>query len=191
MLDDTPRLIYLLLLLLAVGGYAMAALRTRPGQALQQMMVWALIFLGVVAVAGLWPDIRMSLLPQQTVHEDGRIEVPMSAGGHYHLTAEVNGVAVRFVVDTGATSIVLSQTDAERVGLNPDRLAFIGQARTANGSVATAPVRLDTLSLGPFTDRNVRAVVNRGALETSLMGMSYLTRFAKVEFDGNRMNLHR
>lgn len=191
MLEDTPRLIYLLLLLLAVGGYAVAALRTRPGQALQQMMVWALIFLGVVAVAGLWPDIRANLLPRQTVHEDGQIEVPMAADGYYHLTAEVNGVALRFVVDTGATSIVLTQSDAARVGLDPDRLAYIGQAQTANGAVATAPVRLDTLSLGPFTDANVRAVVNRGALDGSLMGMSYLTRFAKVEFDGTRMILHR
>ncbi|MFD2174798.1 retropepsin-like aspartic protease family protein [Rhodobacter lacus] len=191
MFDDTSRLIYLALLLLVVGGAVAANLRRRPGEALQQMMIWALIFLGIVAVAGLWPDLRSTLLSRQAVLEDGRIETPVAADGHYYLTAEVNGTPLRFVVDTGATSIVLSQRDARRAGIETARLAYLNQAQTANGTVAIAPVRLDTVAIGPFTDTNVRAVVNRGELEGSLLGMSYLTRFAKVEFDGNRMILTR
>lgn len=191
MFDDTSRLIYLVMLLLVVGGSVLASLRRRPGEAVQQMMIWALIFLGVVAVAGLWPDLRGALIGRQAVLEDGRIETPVAADGHYYLTAEVNGTPLRFVVDTGASAIVLSRADAERAGIDTSRLAYIGQAQTANGTVATAPVRLDSLSIGPFTDTNVRAVVNRGELDGSLLGMSYLTRFARVEFDGTRMILTR
>ncbi len=191
MFDDTPRLLYLVLLALAVGGYLVAALRNRPGQALQQLMIWALIFLGLVAVAGLWPDIRAALLPRQTVLEGGRIEAPMAADGHFYLSAEVNGQAIRFMVDTGASQIVLTRADAATAGIDTASLAYLGQASTANGTVATAPVVLDRLSLGPVTDTAVPAVVNRGDLDHSLLGMSYLSRFARVEFQANRLILER
>ncbi|PTV94670.1 aspartyl protease family protein [Rhodobacter aestuarii] len=191
MIDDPERLVYLVLLLLVLAGSVIAKLRHRPGETVQQMMIWALIFLGVVAVAGLWPEFERTLLNRQAVHQDGRIETPVAMDGHYYLTAEVNGTPIRFVVDTGASSIVLSRADAARVGLDTGSLAYIGQAQTANGTVATAPVRLDSVAIGPFSDSNVRAVVNRGELTDSLLGMSYLTRFAKVEFDGNRMILTR
>ncbi len=188
---DIPRVIYYLLLLLAIGGYLVAALRRRPGQALQQLMIWALIFLGVAAVAGIWPDVRAAILPAQTVTQSGRIELPLRTDGHYSLQARVNGATIDFVIDTGASQIVLSRADAERAGIDTGALAYIGRAFTANGEVATAPVRLDSLSVGPFTDRDVAAVVNRGAMAGSLLGMSYLTRFGKVQFDDRRMILER
>lgn len=189
--DDTARLIYLVLLLLAVGGYLLVEFRRRPGRSFQQLAVWGLIFVGVMAGAGLWSDIRRDMLPRQTVLEDGRIEAPLAADGHYYLMAEVNGTPVRFVVDTGATEVVLTLRDAERVGIDASALAYIGQARTANGIVATAPVRLDSISLGPVHDQNLRAVVNGGEMDTSLMGMAYLTRFARVEFSRDRLILER
>jgi len=174
-----------------VGGSVIASLRRRPGQTLQQLMIWALIILGLVAVAGMWTDIKGALLPRQAVLSDGRIEAPLAPDGHYYLTASVNGTDIRFVVDTGATQIVLTQRDAQRAGIDTANLAFTSLANTANGTVPIAPVRLGTVDLGPIHDKNVRAVVNRGELDTSLLGMSYLTGFAKVEFDGSRMILQR
>lgn len=189
--DTAARLVYLLLLLLAVGGYLVAALRNRPAQALQQLMVWALIFLGVAALAGLWPDIRAALVPRQTVLESGRIEAPIAADGHFYLSAEVNGVALRFMVDTGASQIVLTRADAARVGIDTETLAYVGQATSANGPVATAPVVLQSLALGPLAERDVPAVVNRGELDTSLLGMSFLAGFSRVEFQPGRLILER
>lgn len=188
---DFPRLIYLALLLAAIGGYFLIELRRRPGRTLQQAAVWGLIFVGAIAAAGLWPDLRRDLMPRQSVLEGGRIEVPMAPDGHYYLTAEVNGTAVRFVVDTGASDIVLTRRDAERAGLDTAALAFTGQARTANGTVATAPVRLATMQLGPIRDSNLRAVVNRGQMDDSLLGMAYLSRFERVEFRRDRLVLER
>ena len=70
-----------------------------------------------IALAGLWPDIRNTISPEARILEGNRIEVPVGNDGHYHLTAQVNGVAVRFVIDTGASSIALGPRDAERVGI--------------------------------------------------------------------------
>ncbi|MFT3688211.1 retropepsin-like aspartic protease family protein [Paenirhodobacter sp.] len=190
-MTSPPGLIYLALLLMALGGYFFAALRDSPGRVLQQISVWGLIFMGLIAGYGLWDDVRATLLPRQSVMEDGRIEIPLSPDGHYYLTARVNGTPVRFVVDTGATQIVLSRRDAERAGIAVSGLAFTGRAQTANGLVPTAPVRLATIDIGPIHDSDIRAVVNDGEMDGSLMGMTYLTRFARVEFNGNRMILER
>ncbi|KCV83802.1 aspartyl protease-like protein [Actibacterium atlanticum] len=190
--DQIGRMIYLLMLLVAVGGYFIVANRHRAGQMLQQAAVWGLIFLGVIAGVGLWGDIRHTAVPRQSVFaDDGRIELPRAPDGHFYLTAEVNGKPVQFVVDTGAGQIVLTQDDAARVGLPPEDLNFFGEARTANGVVKTASVRLDEISVGGISDTGVRAWVNGGEMDQSLMGMGYLQRFERVEFTRDTMILTR
>ena len=103
----------------------------------------------------------------------------------------VAGTPIRFIVDTGATTIALGPEDARKVGLDPDDLAYVGQARTANGVIETAPVTLARLDLGDIHDTNVPATVLRSELEQSLMGMSYLSRFARVSIEGQRLILER
>ena len=189
--DNFARLAYLVLLLIAVGGFLLVELRERPGKTLRMAAAWGLIFLGAIALAGVWPDIRNAISPEARMLDGNRIEVPVGNDGHYQLTAQVNDVSVRFVIDTGASSIALGPRDAERVGIDLDNLAYIGEARTANGIVETAPVRLDTLTIGDIRDENVPAMVLRADLEQSLMGMSYLSRFARVSIEGNRLILER
>ena len=189
--DNFARLAYLVLLLIAVGGFLLVELRERPGKTLRMAAAWGLIFLGAIALAGLWPDIRNAISPEARMLDGNRIEVPVGNDGHYQLTAQVNDVSVRFVIDTGASSIALGPRDAERVGIDLDNLAYIGEARTANGIVETAPVRLDTLTIGDIRDENVPAMVLRADLEQSLMGMSYLSRFARVSIEANRLILER
>lgn len=189
---DTARLLYLVLLGGAVVLWFFAQNRKSLGHITQQALVWGLIFVGVIAAVGLWGDIRQTVRPGQAVlAEAGRIEVPRAPDGHYYLTAEVNGTPVEFVIDTGASQIVLSERDARRAGIDTTGLVYIGRAITANGEVRTAPVRLDRLAIGPFSDERVRAVVNEGELDRSLLGMDYLQRFSSVEISGNRLVLTR
>ncbi|MGB3179187.1 MAG: TIGR02281 family clan AA aspartic protease [Albidovulum sp.] len=186
---DLPRLIYLVLLLAVVGGYFLVENRNRLGKTAQQAAIWGLIFLGAVAVAGLWGDIQRHTAGRGVVAaSDGRIEVPVSEDGHFYLMAEVNGADVLFVVDTGATHIVLTQGDAEHAGLEPDTLNYFGSATTANGVVKTAPVRLATFKLGETRHISLPAVVNGGALDTSLLGMSYLSRY-QMTMTGDLLSL--
>lgn len=194
--DEIARLIYLGLLALAVGGSIAILWRGRLGQMAAQAAVWGLIFLGVVGARGLWDDIGRDVMPRQSVFEAGaeggaRVEVPVGPDGHYHLTADLNGVPVRFVVDTGASDMVLSRADAERIGIDPAGLAYVGRAQTANGMVATAPVRIDSVVLGGIEDRRVRATVTHRGLEDSLLGMGYLSRFESLEIRRDRLILTR
>ena len=149
---------------------------------LQNAAIWGLIFLGTIAGFGMWEDIKRDILPRQAVFADqGRIEVPRSPDGHYYLTLEINGAPVDFVVDTGASDIVLTQEDAARAGIASENLAFIGRAFTANGEVRTAPVRLEEIAVGGIVDHNVPASVNEGEMFSSLLGMAYLQRWDKIE----------
>lgn len=189
--DDLGRLIYLVLLAGAVGSFLLVEFRRRPGTMARQALAWVLIFVGVLAAAGLWQDVRQQVAPRAVAGPDGRLEVPLDADGHAQLTAEVNGVPVRFVVDTGASMMALRQRDARRVGIDPDRLAYVGQAQTANGIVGTAGVTLDSVTVGGVTDDKVPAVVIEGELDRSLMGMSFLRRFARVSIEGDVLVLER
>jgi aspartyl protease family protein len=188
---DFPSLVYLVILGLVIGTWFVVQNRASLGRLAQYGAIWGLIFLGAIAVVGLWGDIRQTVQPRQSVISDSRIEVPRAPDGHYYLNAEINGVALRLVVDTGASQIVLSRADAARVGIDTERLVFAGRALTANGAVRTAPVRLDSVAIGPILDSNVRAVVNGGEMAGSLLGMDYLQRFSRVEITGGRLVLER
>ena len=189
---DIGRLGYLLILGAVIGFWFVGQNRRNLGRMLQYALLWGLIFLGVLAAIGLWSDIRQTVQPTQSViASQGRIELPRAPNGHYYLNAEVNGAAIRFLVDTGATDIVLSREDAVRVGLDLGDLAYIGRAMTANGEIRTAPVRLDSIALGEIEDRGLRAWVNEGEMGMSLLGMSYLQRYSRIEITGNALILTR
>lgn len=190
--DDYGQLAYLGALGAVLVFWYFVQNRQSLNRTLQQGALWGLIFLGVIAAVGLWGDIRQTVQPQQlVVSESGRIEVPRGPDGHYYLTLDINETPVRFVVDTGATSMVLTKADAQRVGLKDDEMIFFSEAMTANGAVRTAPVRLEDVALGPFHDRNVRAFVNEGEMSKSLLGMEYLSRFARLEISGGTLILER
>ncbi len=174
---DVPRFLYLVLLLVAVGGYVLVESRRNLGRVLHQAAIWGVIFLGAVAVAGLWPAVQRAVGSADPVVTAQGIEVPVAPDGHFYVIALVNGAKVRFVIDTGASSIVLTERDARRAGFDPASLTFVGSAQTANGTVDTAPVRIATFGLGDITDTDIAASVNGGELDTSLLGMSYLSRF--------------
>ena len=189
---DWGNLAYLVLLGAVLGFWFWTRNRASLGRVLQQAIAWGLIFVGAIAVVGLWDDIRRTVRPSQAVITDqGRVEVPRAHDGHYYLTLLVNGVAVEFMVDTGASQVVLTEADAARIGLETADLAYVGRAMTANGEVRTAPVRLESVALGPVVDRDLRAYVNRGEMDKSLLGMSWLQRWRRIEISGGALVLTR
>ncbi len=98
------------------------------------------------------------------------------ASGHFIVTAEVNGTPIKFVVDTGATDIMISADDAERAGFRPHQLNFTKKYRSANGIVRGAPVRLRSLRVGQIEMYDVEASVNEVDIGISLLGMGFLSR---------------
>ncbi len=190
--DNLARLIYLVLLGSVIAGYFLAQNRNNLGKTAQQAAVWGLIFVGAVAVIGLWGDIRNSVMPSQSYIEgQATVIVPRANDGHYYVTLDIDDTPVRFVIDTGASDVVLTQDDARKIGIDVDNLFFGGIANTANGEVRTARVKLHNVRLGEITDLVVPASVNAGEMDTSLLGMSYLQRYNKIELGGGKMVLRR
>ena len=189
---DTARLIYLVVLGGALAGYALMASRGNLGQMARHAILWALIFIGVIAGYGLWQDMGLEFGGKQAiVADEGRVVVPQSRDGHYYLTLEADGVPIEFIVDTGATDIVLTREDASRIGIDPDSLFYTGVAQTANGTVRSARAKVEQFDLGGIVDRNVTVWINEGDLFASLLGMAYLQRFSKIEIENGRLVLVR
>lgn len=189
---DIGNAIYLILLLAMVLTWFVAQNRQSLGKTVQQALAWGLIFIGIVAAIGVWDDIRQTLRPTQSViTETGQIEVPRAPDGHYYLTLLINDKPIDFLVDTGASEVVLTSNDAERAGLALDNLIYSGRAMTANGEVRTALVKLDSVELGDVLDRGVTAWVNEGEMDQSLLGMAYLRRWNRIEISDSALVLTR
>jgi aspartyl protease family protein len=105
-------------------------------------------------------------------------QVVKGADGHYWAEANIDGKAVRVLVDTGASVVALTRADALRLGVDPDPEAFTGKVQTASGVVRAAPVQLKTISVAGARVDRVEALVVEQGLEYSLLGMSYLGRLS-------------
>jgi len=190
--DDQAVLVYLILILLVVGGSMIISTRGQLNKTLQQAAIWGLISVGAIGAYSLKDRIESSLYPERAlISERGTVSFNRARDGHFYAELEVNGKKVEFVIDTGATDIVLTEKDAEYLGYPVGDLIYSGRASTANGVVPMARITLDSIILGRFADRNIRATVNGGELDTSLLGMRYLERFRKIEIAGSRLTLTR
>ena len=110
--------------------------------------------------------------------------------GQFWIEARVDGTPVRFLVDTGASDVVISRADAVRLGYTADRLSFTQEAETANGRVHEAPVVLNELRIGSIRMDHVPASVNAGPARESLLGMRVLDRLSSVEIRKDTLTLH-
>lgn len=116
------------------------------------------------------------------------VTLKADARGHFVTTGYINGGAVRFLVDTGATFVVLPVAEAKRLGINYLQ-GERGRMQTANGVIAAYRVKLDTVKIGDVTVSNVDAAVSgNDAMGVSLLGMSFLNRMQMAR-DGQSMTL--
>lgn len=189
---DFGQLIYLVLLGVVLIGWYLARHRGNLNRTLQQALLWALLFAGVVVLYGFRDELRQQVMPQTSVMVEGnKVMLTRAGDGHFYARLKIDGKDIVFVVDTGASDLVLSRRDAIRLGINPDDLVYVGTASTANGLVRTARVKLASVELGGFVDRNVTAWVNDGEMQGSLLGMAYLNRFRHLEISGDTLTLTR
>ncbi len=190
--DSQARLFYLAILGMALIGGVFYNYRNRLGTAVQHAAIWVLIFLGATIAYGFKDQLTSQLYPDTARSVDDRtIALRRADDGHFYARVRVNGTEIRFMVDTGATNLVLSQQDAGRIGLAMDSLNYVLPTNTANGRVYGAGVVLDRVELGGFVDTDLRAVVNGGRMNISLLGMTYLDRFRSFSVEGDRLLLSR
>ena len=111
--------------------------------------------------------------------------------GHYWTRADVDGTAVKFMIDTGASTVAITFRDAQRIGLNPEDLEFKWEIRTAGGVVHGAAVTLEKIRIGQVEVENVEAMVLREGLEQSLLGMTFLGELYSYEFRKSQLIIRR
>ncbi|MBT2131046.1 retropepsin-like aspartic protease family protein [Aliiroseovarius lamellibrachiae] len=190
--DMIGQMAYLALLLVAVAGYFISENRFSLGQTLRHALIWIFIFVGALAVVGLWQNVKNDISPRQTyMSETGQITLPRAYDGHFYAQLMLNGKPVDFVIDTGASNVVLTKKDAERAGIDLSALRFFGRAMTANGQTRTAPARIARVEIEDIMDFNLEVWVNEGEMSQSLLGNTYLQRFTKIEIGQKEMILTR
>lgn len=116
------------------------------------------------------------------------IAIPRTPNGHFIVDVAVNGTTIPFLIDSGASDVVLSASDAKRVGLGGP-LRYDLRYQTANGIVRAAPVQLREMRIGQLALRSIDASVNEGEMGISLLGMSFLNQLRGFEYDGDQLIL--
>jgi len=171
-------------------------------ESIKQAAIWCLIILGLMTVYVFRFDLQdvasritgglVPGSPISTVQDNGKTQVTLirSNNGHFEAVAGVNEASVRFLVDTGASAIVLSANDAEAVGIDLDTLAFTIPTQTANGVAYSALARIEKLYLGGIERQNLRVMVAaRGRLNQSLLGQQFLESLSSYEKRGDQLTL--
>jgi aspartyl protease family protein len=118
------------------------------------------------------------------------VQIPRGSNGDFAVQTRINGIAAPMVVDTGATSVVLTYDTAKAVGLPLELLEYNVDVQTASGQTKAARLWLDRMAIGKLVERSVQAlVVPRGQLKTNLLGMSFLDRLDGFEVRADHLML--
>lgn len=120
---------------------------------------------------------------------DGKVTLMADGAGHFYTTGSINGVSVRFLVDTGATFVSIGASDARRIGIDTSR-GQQGMSNTANGVTQVTKIKLDKVQVGEVTLLNVDGVVHSNELPIALLGMSFLNRM-EMQREGSTMTLKK
>ena len=179
------------------SGYARRA-PTRVGGLIGAGVWLGLILLAVMTygyryqIANLGERLVAILIPAHGYWADSKtVSYFADANGQFLVDGQVNGIDFRFVVDTGATSIVFNKADARRLGFDVEALRFDRTAMTANGRVHYAPVRLREVAIGPVVLRDVPAQINDGSQQEPLLGMEFLKRIGTFEISNGILTIRK
>jgi len=194
---DQFQAVRLFALLALVSSGLVAARRVNLGKTARNIAGWAAIF-AVVLVGYTFRDdlssaglkLRSALLPGYAVADTPRsMVVGRGDGDAFYVMGQVDGAPVRFLIDTGATDIVLSPADARRIGLPLAAMTFSRPSETANGVGYGAAVTVKSLAVGPIRLTDVPVEINQAPMATSLLGMPFLKRLDSFEVRGDRLFL--
>ncbi len=199
-LNQFGSLTYQMPLLILVGAVAWSIVRGRIGEALLAALFWVLLA-AVLAVGYTYrgPLIQVAervvgqLIPGYTFNVPGAaltVEVTRGSDGDFAVRVGINDATVPMLLDTGASSVVLTLETARAAGLPVDFLKYDVPVDTANGRTKAAAVVLDRVTVGGIVERHVPALVApAGMLRTPLLGMSFLSRLDSFEVRGDRLLL--
>ncbi|MCA4774839.1 TIGR02281 family clan AA aspartic protease [Wolbachia endosymbiont of Mansonella ozzardi] len=164
--------------------------------AVKNLVIWLLIIVTTAMFIDSQGDklrnrFLSTFLPYKgRIQNSGSIEFTKSHDGHFYIQAQVNGRNITFLLDTGATDIVLSQKDAVNAGINLKNIQDFQIHETAKGQIRAGVVQIPQVKIGNFLINDVQASVNTHSMSHSLLGMSFLRYFC-FTIRGNKLILYR
>jgi aspartyl protease family protein len=194
--EDTPRAVYLVVILVLLLSSLAAGWQMRGWTALRYAAVWVGIGLALIALYAFRPELKFvydriagAVLPSTpTAAGEGAFAVRMADDGHFHVQARLNGRSVEMLADTGASTVVLPKSMAGQFGIDVGALRFTTPFETANGRVLGAMTRIDLLEVGGIVRRNVVASVVPD-LGKPLLGMSFFNTLSAYSVEGETLTM--
>ena len=195
--SDLPQIIYLVALLAFLLSGVLFNKQIKASKLFGQAAIWLVIIFVLVGIysfrftfSNFKERISGELFPSQISKVGARkLAIKAANDGHYYMDILVNGSKIRFMVDTGASDIVLNYPDAKKAGINPREISSFRRYQTANGSVVNGITNIDEMRLSDVVFRNVKVAISDRNMGTSLLGMSFLNQFEKYEFYQNSLIL--
>ena len=178
-----------------VGALVLTLLRKRFSRALETGMLWLAVALLLVVGYGFQSELHevsdrlfAEYLPGRAMSRSRVVEVTRGGQGNFAVAAHLNSARISMVLDTGASSVVLTQDAAKAAGLPVEVLTYTVSIETANGRTRAAPVTLNSLAVGGIVERSVPALIAQpGQLRTNLLGMTFLNRLESWEVRGDKL----
>jgi aspartyl protease family protein len=196
--EQTGRALPLVVLLVVLTA-GLVARRQQMGAVVGNLAIWGAIF-GIALVgytyrhdlSDIGARVFGELVPGQAIvdAERGSVTIRRSRDGHFQVNAAINGANIPLIFDTGASAVVLTADDARRAGIDTDSLRYDVAVSTANGTGRAAAVILDSIEIGGIVRNRIRAfVAEDGALEISLLGMTFLETLESYAVSQNALEL--
>lgn len=197
--DADLRVAYLIVLAAGIILASAGRLLLQGGSRTARFAVmWIALFAGTVTaysnrveLSDVYDRLRGNFLPSVALTTaQGEAELRRAWDGHYRAEAEVNGVRMRLMIDTGASMVLLPYERVAELGINPENLEYSLPVTTANGKSTVAPIRISSIKIGPIAVFDVQAAVaHPGRLKVGLLGMSFLDKISETSFRGDKLIL--
>lgn len=187
-------------LLIYLAGSMLRDYSGKLGHALKDMVTWIGLFLILVTIYTFrveliegFDRVAHQLLPAGTTvnispysKNHATVRIRKKDNGHFFVHTQTNKKTITMLVDTGASSVVLSARDAFIIGIKPEQLKYTVPVSTAAGQTMAARIIIEQITIGPITIPRIEALVAReGDLQESLLGMSFLSRLRSYEVSGD------
>ena len=183
--------------LVLIAGVLIALFRDRLTKALEAVVLWIVIALLLMLgytyrfqLHDIADQVMAELVPGRVADSGRTVALARAQSSDFQISTDINGHSIPMILDTGASSVVLTNEAAKAIGLPVEVIKYTVNIATANGHTKAAEVTLDRVAVGSIVERAVPALIAQpGQLKTSLLGMSFLNRLQSWEVRGDKLVL--
>jgi aspartyl protease family protein len=194
---DVPPMAVNAIIIAVASVIVLSMVKRRVSDAIKSIAIWIVLAL-ILAVGYTYrfelrevaDRVMAEFVPGHAATRGHTVEIARGQGGNFTITTQINGARMPMILDTGASSVVLTHDAAKAAGLPLEMLSYTVAVETANGRTRAAPVTLQSIAIGGLVEREVPALIAQpGQLRQSLLGMSFLNRLQGWEVRGDRLML--